>query len=347
MLPFLCAILLMGLVFAKFGLNRKNFSASFQDPFPGIECLVVGMAHRADLIGMERTRVGGEWNRSADASRASVPDAGHSEQKGDSAMFRKLLGGLVLLGVGSYLLFGTSVGSYVRTGYVQAVGYCKGQIPVHFKIERARQLVHELHPDIHKAARDIAVEEVRIVRLKDEIARAEKDRDDQQVAILAIRDQLKKGLASYTVGGRQYSQADMERDLARRFKSYKRVAESLEQRSSLLQARESKLVSARDTYQGLMETKKELEAEIEALDAEQKSLEARKVAKRIVIDDGRFQHARKALDDIKEQLSVDQKLIETEGYMVDPVPAEEIAPADLTDQIDQYFDHPAKADSST
>ena len=171
-------------------------------------------------------------------------------------MFRKLIGGLALLGVGFWLMFGTSVGSYVRTGYVQAVGYCKGQIPVQFKIERARHLVQELHPDIHKAARDIAVEEVRIIRLKDEIARAEKDRDEQQVAILAIRDQLKKGLASYKVGGREFSQADLERDLARRFKSFKRVSENLEQRSALLQARESKLIAARDTYQGLIETKR-------------------------------------------------------------------------------------------
>ncbi|MBX9656788.1 hypothetical protein K2Y11_24485 [bacterium] len=261
-------------------------------------------------------------------------------------MFRKLLGGLVLLGVGSFLLFGTSAGSYLRTGYVQAVGYFKGQIPVHFKLERARQLVGELHPDIHKAARDIAVEEVRITRLKDEIARAEKDRDEQQVAILAIRDQLKQGLASYTVAGRTFTQSDLERDLARRFKSFKRVSDSLEQRSNLLNARESKLVAARETYQGLLETKKELESEIEALDAEQKALEARKVAKRIVIDDGRFQHARKALDEIKEQLSVDQKLIETEGYMVDPVPAEEIPPSDLTDQIDQYFGRTSAKDAT-
>jgi chromosome segregation ATPase len=252
-------------------------------------------------------------------------------------MIRKALGGLVLLGLGGYLLMGTSMGSYVRTAYVQTVGYCKGQIPVEFKIERARTLISELGPDIHNAARDIAVEEVRVSRLKTDIASAQRDMEEQQVAILALRDQLKAGLASYTVGQRTFSKAELERDLARRFRSFKRVSESIEQRREMLAARETKLTAARDTYAGLIETKKELESEIESLEAEQKTLQARKVAKRITIDEGRFEEARTALNEIREQLAVDQKILETEGYMVEPVPAEELPPVNLTDEIDSYF----------
>lgn len=262
-------------------------------------------------------------------------------------MCRKFCGGLVMLGVGAYLLTGTSLGSYVRTAYTQTVGYCKGQIPIEFQIDRAKQLIAELDPEIQRAARDIAVEEVRVSRLKSDIAKAQSELDEQQVAIMSIRQQIKKGLTSYQIGHRQYSPADLERDLARRFRSFKVAHETVKQRMELLSARDTKLVAARDTYGELIATKKELEQEIEGLDSEQKVLEAKKLAKRIVIDEGRFNEARKAIDEIRERLAVDQKLIEHEGYMVDPIPVEELPPANLTDEIDAFFGQPESAGTST
>lgn len=261
-------------------------------------------------------------------------------------MFRKFIGGLVMLGVGTYLLTGTSLGSYAKTAYVQTVGYFKGQIPLEFQLERAKQLVSELGPDIHRAARDIAVEEVRVARLKNEVMTAQKDQQEQETTILALREQLGKGQSTYTIGSRTFSLQDLERDLSRRFKSFRRACENLAEKKKVLDAREAKLVAARDTYQELLESKKELESEIESLDSQQKILEAKKVAKRIVIDEGRFQAAREALAEVKERLAIDQKLIETEGFTVEPVPAEELPPANLTQEIDTFFSKQKSGDSS-
>jgi chromosome segregation ATPase len=262
-------------------------------------------------------------------------------------MFRKIFGGLVMLGVGAYLITGTSLGSYARTAYAQTVGFCKGQVPLEFQLERAKQLVSELGPDIHRAARDIAIEEVRVARLKQEVSLAEKDQQEQETAILALRAQVGKGDSTYTIGARTYTLADLEKDLSRRFRSFRRASEHLGEKKKVLDAREAKLSAARDTYQELLESKKELEGEIETLDSQQKILEAKKVAKRIVIDEGRFQQAREALADVKERLAVDQKLIETEGFTVEPVPAEELPPANLTQEIDAFFSHKKGSDTST
>jgi chromosome segregation ATPase len=262
-------------------------------------------------------------------------------------MIRKIFGGLVMLGVGTFLLTGTSLGSYARTAYAQTVGYFKGQIPLEFQLERAKQLVSELGPDIHRAARDIAIEEVRVARLQQEVSLAQKDQQEQETTILALREQVRKGETTYTIGSRTFSLADLERDLSRRFRSFRRASENLADKKKVLDAREAKLTAARETYQELLESKKELESEIESLDSQQKILEAKKVAKRIVIDEGRFQIAREALAEVKERLAVDQKLIETEGFTVDPVPAEELPPANLTQEIDTYFEQHRSGDSST
>jgi chromosome segregation ATPase len=257
--------------------------------------------------------------------------------KENRKMCRKIFTGLAMLGVGAYLITGTSMGSYARTAYVQTVGYFKGQIPLEFQLERAKQLVSELGPDIHRAARDIAIEEVRVARLQQEVTLAQKDQQEQETAILALREQVGKGQATYTIGSRTFTLVDLEKDLSRRFKSFRRASDHLSDKSKVLQAREAKLAAARDTYVELLDSKKELEGEIESLDSQQKILEAKKVAKRIVIDEGRFQAAREALADVKERLAVDQKLIETEGFTVEPVPAEELPPANLTQEIDAFF----------
>lgn len=257
-------------------------------------------------------------------------------------MIRKAFGGLVLLAVGAYLMFGTSVGSYAKTAYAQAFAFCKGQVPIEFEIERAKQLISDLEPEIHRSAQDIAVEEVRLQRLKGDIAKAESNLKEEQVGILALREQLKQGRTVYTIGNRKFSAEDLQRDLNRRFRAYQRVAGTVESRKQLLGTREAKLEAARGTYRSLIETRKELEAEIESLDAQKKMLEAQKLAQRIVVDQGRFDAARKALDEIRERLAVDQKLLEDHGVLAEPVPVEEIPPVNLTDEIDAYFSHPAE-----
>lgn len=261
-------------------------------------------------------------------------------------MCRKAFGGLVLLGVGAYLLTGTSLGSYAKTAYAQTVGYFKGQIPIEFQIDRAKQLVGDLVPEIHKAARDIAVEEVRVGRVKDEIARAESELREQQVAILALRDKLKETGSPVSIGGQKVDREDVERDLSRRFKAFKRVSENVDQRKGLLVSREAKLSAARETYQELIETRKELESEIESLDSQQKILDARKVAQRILVDEGRFEHARAALDEIKERLAVEQKMIEQQGFLSEPINVDELPPANLTEEIDSFFGVSAKETST-
>lgn len=252
-------------------------------------------------------------------------------------MIRKLLGGVLLLGVGAYLFLGTSLGSYAKTAYTQVVGYWKGQVPIEFEVERARQLIADLVPEIHRSAQDIAVEEVRIERLKGEIARAEIHLKDEQVGILALRDQLKEPKTVYTIGNRKFTADQLEKDLARRFRSFQRASHSLDSRKELLAVRGTKLEAAKSTYKELIETKKELEAEIESLDSQRKMVEAQKVAQRIVVDQGRFDDARRALDGIRERIAVDQKMLEDHGVVSEPVPVEEIPPADLTDQIDKFF----------
>jgi DNA repair exonuclease SbcCD ATPase subunit len=254
-------------------------------------------------------------------------------------MCRKIFTGLVLLGLGSYLWWGTSVGSYARTGFHQAKSYVKGQVPVEFQIERARQLVRELVPNIQKTVRAIATEEVRVGRLRHEIEVAEANLEREKVAIQSLKEQLAKGTVSYAIGGRTYSADAVKAELNRRFNAFRRCEETLSARRELLASREAALGAAREQYERLLTARQELESELAALEARHKLIAAKKATLKFHFDSDKLSQVREAISEITELLDVEERVAESEGTTVHHIPVEEIAPADLTEQIDRYFNN--------
>lgn len=252
-------------------------------------------------------------------------------------MFRKAFMGLGLLALGSYLWFGTSVGSYTRTGLDKAQSFAKGQVPVEFEIDHARRLVKELVPDIRKTKQTIAEEEVRIDRLKREIAQVEKNLDSEKVAILTLRDQLDKGLASYKIGGQTYSAENLKADLNRRFTSFRHADTTLKAKRDILTSRETSLGAVRQQYERLNESKQQLEAELAGLEAKHKLIEARKVSNKFQIDDSQLSKLRQSIEAINDRLAVEDKMAAEEGNLDKRVPVEQIPVTDLGNQIDSYF----------
>lgn len=251
-------------------------------------------------------------------------------------MFRKIFVGFGLLALGTYFWVGTSFGSYARTGYHQAKSYIKGQVPVEFQIERAGQLVRELVPNIHKTMRAIAMEEVRINRLRRETDTTQKNLDEEKLAIQALKDQLSRGLVSYSVGSQTVSADALQRELNRRFNHFRRVDTSLAARRELLTSRETSLLAAREQYERLMEARQQLESELAALEARHKLIAAKKTNLKFHFDDSKVAQVRQAMEDVNDLLDVEEKVAEDEGELVHRVSVD-VVPADLTKQIDQYF----------
>ena len=87
----------------------------------------------------------------------------------------------------STLVFGRDVFSYVKTFGSSARDAIKSEVPIEFEIQRARDMVGNLVPDIRKCMHVIAEEEVNVEHLSKEIARAESDMNKQKED-LACRD---------------------------------------------------------------------------------------------------------------------------------------------------------------
>src|SRR3989442_645275 len=90
--------------------------------------------------------------------------------KGISAMFKKLLivGAAVVAGV--LILNMTVAGSYVSTAWKKVRAGACNKVPVEFEIERVRNEVSKLIPDMKDNIRAIAEEMVTVEKLRDDIA---------------------------------------------------------------------------------------------------------------------------------------------------------------------------------
>jgi len=264
-------------------------------------------------------------------------------------MAKKVLIGVAVAAVLSTLVFGRDAVSYVKTFGSSARDAIKAEVPLEFEIQRARDMVGNLVPDIRKCMHVIAEEEVNVEHLFKEIARAENDLGKQKEEILALRRDVDQGRQTYQYASRTYTASDVKRDLSSRFERYKTAEATLASKRQILTAREKSVSAAREKLDGMLVSKRDLEVQIENLDARLKTVQAAQTASSVTLDDSQLARARKLIGDLNKQLDVAQKMLDADGKFTGLIPVDTAAqvPEDLSNQIDEYFGKGSKPAETT
>lgn len=254
-------------------------------------------------------------------------------------MLKKGLIGVAAAAVLSTLVFGRDVVSYIKTAGSSARDAIKSEVPIEFEIQRARDMVGNLIPDIRKCMHVIAEEEVSVEHLNKDIARAEADLGKQKDEIFALRRDVDQGRSTYQYASRTYSSNEVKRDLACRFERFKSAETTLASKRQILTAREKSVSAAREKLEGMLASKRELEVQIENLDARMKTIQAAQTATSVQLDDSQLARAKKLIGDLNKQLDVAQKMLDADGKFTGLIPVEtsSVVPEDLSNQIDEYF----------
>jgi chromosome segregation ATPase len=251
-----------------------------------------------------------------------------------------VLGSLVALGVGGFVL-GKDLWSYVRTGAHSVRQAVKAEVPVEFEIERARNLVDRLIPDIRQCMHVIAEQQVEVEHLSQEIARRDDEIRQQKAEMLALRNDLGTGRSTFQYASHTYTQHDVKRDLASRFERFKAAEEILAADRKILVAREQNLTANQDKLTGMMQAKKELEVKLEQLQARMETIRAAETVSTLAIDDSNLSHARQLINDLNKQLDVKQRVLDAEGRFTGLIPVhakgDAPIPANIEAEIDAYF----------
>ena len=255
-------------------------------------------------------------------------------------MIKKAIMGAAVALVAGGFVFGHEMFSYARTWGSSVRKAVKAEVPLEFEIQRARELVENLVPDIRNCMHVIAEQQVDIENLHADIAARGGDMSQQKQAILALRTDLESGNTQFVYASRTYSSDQVRRDLATRFERFKGAEQLLARDRQILQAREDALKSNEEKLDQMLVSKGDLEVQIEQLEARMNAVQAKQSVATLEIDDSQLAQAKKLIRDLNKQLDVREKMLDAQGKFSGLIPVDtepQIPVEDVTRKIDEYF----------
>lgn len=255
-------------------------------------------------------------------------------------MIRKL-GWVAVAVVGTVVVLNnTKLGSYASTAWSKVRTSASKQVPVEFEIDRIRNQIAQLMPDMKKNVGVIAEEMVAIENLKKNIADTQAKLEERKQGILTMTDGLEKGATFVSLSGKPCSRDKAEEQLTKELASYKRCETELESRKQLLEAKERALDAARQQLSEMHEQKRELEVAVAQLEAEVKTVRLAQTRCKVQIDDSRLAEIKSSLAEIRTKLEVEKKTAELQGEFandVAPVETKVRPTGDVIKQVRSYF----------
>jgi hypothetical protein len=244
------------------------------------------------------------------------------------------VGGLSLLMV---LFFGRDAASYVRTSAGWVKDTVKSSVPVEFEIERARRMVKNLVPDIRRNMHVIAQEEVEVERLDKQITQTTATLEKDRAEMLRLKTDLATAQPVYQYAGRSYSVQQVKVDLTNRFERYKTHEATLASLRDIQAARRKSLDAARLKLEGMLVAKRQLEVDVENLEARFKMVEVAQTTCDFNIDDSQLGRVKDLITEVRTRLNVAERLVNTEGELHEEIPLTAPQTENIVDQITEYF----------
>lgn len=251
-------------------------------------------------------------------------------------MIRKTLfvtAGLVLVGL---FLFGRHAASYVGTGAGWVRDTVKESVPLNFEIDRARNMVNNLKPEIQKNMHVIAKEEADLERLQQQVDQAEEKLAKDTRDLETLNNHAKAGKEIHA-GGRTYKVSQVKADLSNRLERVKTADATIGSLRDILTARRQGLEAGRQKLDAMLAAKHQLMAKIENLEARMKWVEMAEASSEYCFDDSKLGAVKELVNDLQTRIQVAEKLVTVEGSFHDEIPLDEPATDDIVEQVANYL----------
>jgi chromosome segregation ATPase len=251
------------------------------------------------------------------------------------------------LGVTTLVLFGRDAASYVSTTYHKLTDSVQESVPIEFQIDRAREMVRDLEPEIRNSMHVIAKEEVALEQLNQQIDVNQEKADKDKRDILRLQADLGQGKELYRYASRSYSSDEVKQDLSRRFNRFKVADDTLGSMKQMRDAREKNLEAAQQKLAAMVNARRKLEVDLQNLEAKRKLVEVAQASSEYVFDDSQLARCKELITDIRTRLDVAAKLANADVNIEVEIPLDEATPSDITDQVAEYFDLNGADESET
>ena len=253
-------------------------------------------------------------------------------------MIKKMVltgGALALL---SSVTLGTPLFSYARCGVDWLRSSANDAMPVEWELKRARQMIADLKPEIETNAERIAREKVEVARLQKQVGDTDERLAKTQSDIERLSDDLRSENEYYTYGGRTYTSTQVKNDLGNRFKRFKTRRATSDKLGQMLAAREASLRSAQERMEAMLSARRQLEVEVENLQARLGALRVAQTSSQLNLDDSHLARTRELLDEIATRIDVEEEVMEIDVEYFGEIDLDEPSDENLLDDISAYFD---------
>jgi len=178
---------------------------------------------------------------------------------------------------------------------------------------------------------------VEVENLQKQIGQAQENLAKDKEEILRLKTDLSTGKETYEYAGRQYTADQVKTDLANRFERYKTSEATLTSLEQIHQAREKSLDAARQKMEGMLASKRQLQVEVENLQARLQMVAAAQATSDYSFDETQLGRVKGLIADLKTKLDVAERMVNAEGYFQDEIPLEKPGKEDIVQQVSQYF----------
>ena len=198
-------------------------------------------------------------------------------------------------------------------------------------------MIENLDPEIRRNMRLIAMEEAEVARLQRELEQTEGKLAQSQEQLMRLNNDLQTETAHFEYGGRVFTVSQVEADLSRRFERHQTMEATVEKLRGILQARQKGLEAARDKLEGMLAAKRQLQVDVENLEARSKMVQVAQTNSNFNFDDSHLARTRELITQINTRIDVAEKMVNAEGYFHDEIPLDDPAHSNISEQITEYF----------
>jgi len=244
---------------------------------------------------------------------------------------------LVLLGLGAAgaLAVTNAVWSgSISTAWKKARVCVERQISPEFEIERLRDQIAKLTPDMNRHIERIAEATVDVASLGRRIDMVQGELDKRQGELMANTEKVERGIVP--VG---YTTNNLKTRLAADFRAYKTCEKDLSNKQKMLEAKRTMLTAARNQLREIQTQRATLEVQLAEMEAELANVRAAQNASPIQLDDTRLGKIKGDLEKLRETIDVERTKIELTGQFLGERPAEVKCEAgsDIVEEVRAHF----------
>lgn len=255
-------------------------------------------------------------------------------------MIKKFVVGTLATTMLAGFLFGTDLFSYANTACVNVREAVKSEITPEFELDRIRNEIDQLMPEIRQHMTVVAEQSVDVKDLDRSITEKQEKLAKQKDAILALRSDLSGSRDKFTYRHVSYTRGEVEADLADRFESFRVGEEAVSRDQQILAAQKQTLRANQKKLDSMLGRKQDLSVQVSRLEARLKTIQATEAVNNIEVDDSKLSHVEDMISELNHALDVRESLLETEGNVLGRIPVEEEnveIHQDVVREIDQHF----------